>query len=140
MGTRVCVIGSKGLLSAAVLALGCATNGAQAASDATQSFITAANLACLVLSMKQDRSIKCLVNYQDSRPVLQITFEASDRNKIQEKINTYGPLVAGMVGPDLCASAGSGSGAGLVLVDLKSRQTATYSCEQRRFNAWVAAQ
>src|SRR6185503_4515264 len=84
MGTRVCFIGSKVLLSAAVLALGCATNGAQAASDATQSFITAANLACLVLGMKQDRSIKCMVNYQDSRPVLQITFEASDRNRVQE--------------------------------------------------------
>jgi hypothetical protein len=55
----------------------------------------------------------------------------------QAKINAYGPLVLSMVGPDLCAAAGTGFGAGLTLIDVKSRQTATYSCEQQRFTSWV---
>ena len=130
-----------GLVPAAVLAMGCAgmaPNGtAPARTDPKQNFITAANYACLALSLKQDRSVKCLLNYPDGKPVLQITFEGTDRNKIQEKINTYGPLVLSMVGPDLCAAAGTGFGAGLKLIDVKSHQTATYSCQQQRFTSWV---
>jgi len=130
-----------GLVPAAVLAMGCAemaANGnAPPRTDPTQNFITAANFACLTLSLRQDRSVKCLLNYHDSKPVLQITFEGTDRNKIQEKINTYGPLVLSMVGPDLCAATGTGFGAGLTLIDVKSHQTARYSCEQQRFTSWV---
>ena len=130
-----------GLVPAAVLAMGCAEMGANgtapARADPKQNFITAANFACLTLSLKQDRSVKCLLNYHDSKPVLQITFEGTDRNKIQEKINTYGPLVLSMVGPDLCAAAGSGFGAELTLIDAKSHQTARYSCQQQRFTSWV---
>jgi len=130
-----------GLVPAAMLAMGCAemaANGtAPARTDPTQNFVTAANFACLSLTLRQDQSVKCLLNYHDSKPVLQITFEGTDRNKIQEKINAYGPLVLSMVGPDLCAAAGTGFGAGLTLIDVKSRQTATYSCEQQRFTSWV---
>jgi hypothetical protein len=126
-----------GLVPVAMLAIGCAgmaANGtAQAETDAKQSFITTANLACLTLTLKRDRNVRCLLNYRDRKPVLEITFDG-DKNKIRDKINTYAPLVLSMVGPDLCAATGSGFGAGLTLIDATSHQTATYSCDQQR---WV---
>jgi hypothetical protein len=129
------------LLSVAALAVGCAEIAPQgeghAKPDARQNFIRIASFACLTLSLREDRSVKCSLNYHDKTPVLQISFEGGDKNKIREKIKTYGPLVLTLLGPDLCAAAKSEFGAALTLVDTKSHQATTYSCEQQNFTTWV---
>ena len=128
----------KGLtvLLAAALATGCTAMPAQHSkqSDPSQDFVMAATLACVTLSLKQDRSVKCLLNYENNKPVLQVSFAGS------EKAKTYGPLVLSLVGPQLCAAVKADkNGAALALIETRSNQMSRYSCDERVFSGWVQA-
>jgi len=121
------------LLAAALMAAGTASGDGDAASTrARQNFVTAATVACMAMDVQKDSPVKCWLGYVNDKPVLVVRLADG------EKAGTYGPSLASLVGPQLCAAVKADArGASLGLIDSKTNRASVYSCETKAFSGWV---